>query len=242
AQGPVPGGLVPRGGEGAHVLGPPQSLQRWHHVVPAELVLRGKLQRVGHRVEALDGGGEGGGVRVAVAVDHQVAAGGHVQHAEHTPPGEVGVELLLQVDLLRHQRRPWSLHMRRAYPPHAAGALVVVKPGFYNHKGTREDRGQRRGPGAAARTGGSGGSGQSRGSTGSDSSASTPNTHWCTRHSGSPAMNRRSASSPSAHSRAARERLCPVFRSRTRLRGSGPEYAGPDPIGRECRPRTFSPG
>jgi hypothetical protein len=52
----------------------------------------------------------------------------------------------------------------------------------------------------------------SRGSTGSDSRASTANTASCTRHSGSPSASRSSASSPSAYSRRASERLWPRWR------------------------------
>ena len=61
-----------------------------------------------------------------------------------------------------------------------------------------------------------------RGSTGSDSRASTPNTASWTRHSGSPATSRSTASSPSAYSRSASERfrLRLRFRSRSRLSGS----------------------
>ena len=47
-----------------------------------------------------------------------------------------------------------------------------------------------------------------RGSTGSLSSASTPNTHSCTRYSGSPATNRSSASMPSANSRSGQRAAC----------------------------------
>ena len=62
----------------------------------------------------------------------------------------------------------------------------------------------------------------SRGSTGSDSMASTAKTASCTRHSGSPAACRSSASSPSAYSRSASDCLCPRlrWRSRSRLAGS----------------------
>lgn len=49
--------------------------------------------------------------------------------------------------------------------------------------------------------------GYNRGSTGSDSSARTANTVSCTRHSGSPSVNRVSDSSPSACSRRANDRL-----------------------------------
>lgn len=62
---------------------------------------------------------------------------------------------------------------------------------------------------------------QSRGSTGSDSSAKMANTHSCTRHSGSPAAARSSASSPSAYSRDAMDRLCPSPRDRSRARLGG---------------------
>ncbi len=61
----------------------------------------------------------------------------------------------------------------------------------------------------------------SRGSTGSDSSASTAKTASWTRHSGSPAASLSTASSPSAYSRSASERLCPRWRERSRVRCSG---------------------
>lgn len=63
--------------------------------------------------------------------------------------------------------------------------------------------------------------GYKRGSTGSDSSASTPNTASCIRHSGSPRAPRSRASSPSAYSRSASERLRPRLRSRSRARLAG---------------------
>jgi hypothetical protein len=62
------------------------------------------------------------------------------------------------------------------------------------------------------------GSDYSLGSTGSDSSASTAKTHSCTRHSGSPATSRSSASRPSAYSRAASDLLVPRPRPRSRSR------------------------
>jgi hypothetical protein len=55
----------------------------------------------------------------------------------------------------------------------------------------------------------------SLGSTGSLSSASTPNTHSCTRRSGSRRTNRSRASIPSANSRSARDRFVESPRDRS---------------------------
>ncbi len=60
-----------------------------------------------------------------------------------------------------------------------------------------------------------------RGSTGSDSSASTPKTHSCTRHSGSPRATRSRASRPSEYSRSASDRFRPTDRLRSRARLAG---------------------
>src|SRR5436309_6251260 len=57
---------------------------------------------------------------------------------------------------------------------------------------------------------------QSRGLTGSLSSARTPKQHSCTRRSGSSRTNRSSASTPSANSREASERLEARLRRRSR--------------------------
>ena len=81
------------------------------------------------------------------------------------------------------------------------------------------------------------------GSTGSDSSASTPNTHSCTRRSGSRATNRSSASRPSANSRNASARLPPSdrFRSRARRLRRGNPCAFPDPPPMRLQPVGNSP-
>jgi hypothetical protein len=60
----------------------------------------------------------------------------------------------------------------------------------------------------------------SRGSTGSLSRARTPNTHSCTRRSGSCRTKRSKASMPSANSRTASDRLPPRLRLRSRGRCS----------------------
>ena len=94
---------------------------------------------------------------------------------------------------------------------------------------TGTDRG--RGPcplrAPAPTDGGPGHACHSRGSTGSDSSASTANTASWTRHSGSPSASRSSASSPSAYSRSASDRLWFRNRLRRRSRFSGRVYSGP---------------
>jgi hypothetical protein len=79
--------------------------------------------------------------------------------------------------------------------------------------------------------------GHSRGSTGSDSSASTANTHWCTRHSGSPRAARSSAAEPSHVVLATRaddhNRLLAAFRTYVQA-----HLTGPDPAGPVCAPPT----
>src|SRR5690606_13371260 len=91
---------------------PPESFERRDDVVAAELLLARELQCVRHGVEGLDGGGEGRrGVRVAVAVEHEVAELRELEDPELPTPGLVAVEGLLEVRLAcswrrRSHRRP----------------------------------------------------------------------------------------------------------------------------------------
>ena len=74
------------------------------------------------------------------------------------------------------------------------------------------------------------------------SSANTPNTHSCTRRSGSRHTKRSRDSTPRANSRMASDRFLASERCRSRVNCSARVYSGPWMILRYSRPRHFTAG
>lgn len=99
-HGPFPVGFVV-GGEGGHVIGPPESFEG-HDVVVDGLgaIFDGELGGVGDGEEGLDGVGViGGGVGVALAIDHEVVEGREVDFDGVFGGGLIeGFEVFFDVD------------------------------------------------------------------------------------------------------------------------------------------------
>lgn len=99
-HGPFPVGFVV-GGEGGHVIGPPESFEGHDGVVDGlGAIFNGELVGVGDGEEGLDGVGViGGCVWVALAIDHEVVEGREVDFDGVFGGGLIeGFEVFFEVD------------------------------------------------------------------------------------------------------------------------------------------------